>query len=248
LYVTNVPAGTGIYKADMEYFGRLLNYKNQVVAREIEIELHSLDEAVDAFGIPSIDFIKLDVEGAELDILERGPRSVTDAAPLGILSEIRFHPEINGSRPFRSLHSYLSTRGFSLFDLQFYHQSRRGLPYPGLCDYRLPSGERFYAYTRNGQIQDGDALYFRDLLLPRNAALAAAMPPLRLLKLAALYELYSRSDCAAEIIIAFKDRIRTLIAPDHLLDLLASGMMRRRCRYQDYVAQRVRACEMSLQT
>ena len=146
--------------------------------------------------IPPFDFIKLDAEGAELDILKGGAEAVASQRLLGVLSEIRLHAEINGSPPFSSLDAFLRSQGFSLYDLSVNHHSRTALPYPQLADYRLPSGKRFYAYTTHGQLQDGDALYFRDLFGGTD------LDPVRLLKICALLEIYSLNDCAAELIVA----------------------------------------------
>ncbi len=127
------------------------------------------------------------------------------------------------------------TFGLRLYDLQFYHQSRRALPYPGLHDYRLPSGERFFAYTTHGQIQDGDALYFRDLLVEANARVRDEISPRSVLKLCAFLEIYSFNDCAAELILAFRDKLSSFVDHSHLVDLLASGTAGSALRYEDYL-------------
>src|SRR6202008_3567829 len=134
-------------------------------------------------GVDAIDFLKLDVEGAELDVLRGGARFVESPRLIGVLSEFRFHPEINGSPPFWQLDEHLQARGFRLFDMHFSHQSRRVLPYEGLADYRLPNGERFFAYTAHGQVMDGDVLYFRDLLIAANSQIRAQTEPVQLLKM-----------------------------------------------------------------
>jgi FkbM family methyltransferase len=235
LYLTDPALSSSLYRTRMDYFGRLLNRDNGLIVGESAIEVHSLDEVLAEYGVRSVDFIKLDAEGAELDILEGGPKCLAEAVPLGVLSEIRFHEEINGSPPFSLLDIFLRERGFRLYDLDFTRQSRRALPYPGLADYRKPSGERYFAYTTRGQMQDGDALYFRDLMVEANRDLAHSVSGLRLLKLCALLEVYSLSDCAGELIQHFRDRIDPIVPATKLLDLLASGMAGRTVTYEDYV-------------
>ena len=124
-----------------------------------------LDEVLSEFSVPAVDFIKLDVEGAELDILSSGTRCLASPSLLGMVSEIRLHPEINGSPPYAELDVFLRRHGLSLFDLEIHRHSRHALPYPGLQHYRRANGEPFFAYTTRGQVQDGNALYLRDLLL-----------------------------------------------------------------------------------
>jgi len=219
----------------MDYFGRLLNRDNQVVVAEHSIELQTVEKAIRAYDIPAVDFIKLDVEGAEVDILKGSVAVLRATSLLGILSEVRFHREINGSPPFYELDALVNGHGFRLFDLQFHHQSRHALPYPGLCDYRMPSGQRFFAYTTHGQIQDGDALYFRDLMIEQNRAVAENLSCESLLKLCALFEIYSLNDCAAELIVAYADRLKQKIECSKLLDLLATEMTSRKMTYDRYM-------------
>jgi FkbM family methyltransferase len=234
LYEAKLAASTGLYPTNMAYFSRLLNRDNGVTVAEHEVELHSLDEALAAYGNPSVNFIKLDVEGAELDVLEGGRACLNTSSVIGILSEIRFHPEINGSPIFSRLDAFLVALGFRVYDLQFYHQSRETLPYPGLYDYRLPDGERFFAYTTHGQIQDGDALYFRDPLIAANRNPGRAASPTTLLKLCAFLELYSFNDCAAEVIAAFRSSLQGTVDCDRLLNLLASGIAGNEISYIEY--------------
>jgi hypothetical protein len=217
----------------MSYFSRLLNRDNGIVVGESRVPVRKLGDAMRDLGVASIDFIKLDVEGAELDILRGSKAYLEEALPLGLLSEIRFHREINGSPSFAELDIFLRPLGLSLYNLQYYHQSRVALPYPSLHDYRLPSGERFFAYTTQGQIQDGDALYFRDTIIGA-ATGTKGISTVRLLKLAALFEIYSLSDCAAEIILGNRDELGRLVDCDRLLDLLATTIAGHTTTFKDY--------------
>lgn len=229
LYESKLAASTSLYKTRMEFFGRLVNRDNGAVVAEHLVAVKSLDDIMAEQGIPYVDFIKVDAEGAELDILQGGEGIVRSASLLGILSEIRLHEEINGSPPFASLDAFVRERGFRLYNIHVTRQSRMALPYPQLHDYRTPTGERFFAYTEHGQVQDGDALYFRDLFMMAN------VPPLRLLKLCVLLEIYCLGDCAAELIVANKNHLKASVDPDRLLDLPTIGVAGRPVGYRDYV-------------
>ena len=235
LYVTQLEASSGLYPTNMEYFSRLLNRDNGRIARERRVQLVTLAEALSRIGSPAIDFIKLDAEGAELDVLEGAPQVMASDTLLGLLSEFRFHREINGCPTFSDLDRYVERFGFRLYDMQFWHQSRRVLPYPGIDAYRLPSGERFFAYTTHGQVMDGDALYFRDLLIPANARIHRAVRPRQILKAAALMEIYCLNDCAAELVVANQDRLRTLADCSALLDRLTPPLNAQSVGFDDYV-------------
>lgn len=230
LYESRLSFSTSLYKTDMKYFGRFANGDNGEVMAEHTVRVKSLADAMRDFSIPQFDFLKLDTEGAELDILKGGREAVGSPQLLGILSEIRLHAEINGSPTFSSLDHFLQGEGFRLYDLSVNHHSRRALPYPQIADYRLPSGERFYAYTRHGQVQDGDALYFRDLLN------RPGLKPLQILKICALLEIYCLSDCAGELIAANREILASVVDPEHLLDLLSQGVSGAAVSYRDYVS------------
>ena len=235
LYETKLGASTGLYRTNMDYFSRLLNRDNAEVVKEHRIQVTTLDAAMALHGDLTIDFLKLDVEGAELDVLIGAERLLRGNDLLGILSEFRFQEEINGCPIFWELDAYVRKSGFRLFDMQFTHQSRRALPYPGLADYRLPNGEKFFAYTTHGQIMDGDALYFRDLLIAANSKMRAEATPSRLLKAAAFFEIYCLNDCAAELILANRGTLRGQVNCDDLMDLLTPTLQGRRVNYETYM-------------
>jgi FkbM family methyltransferase len=229
LYETELPASAGLYKTRMDYFGRFVNGQNGVTRSEIRIAVKSLDEVARELNVEYVDFLKLDVEGAELDVLMGAPTLIKGGL-LGVLSEFRFHREINGSPPFSTLDAFLQEQGLQLFDIQPNRHSRKGLPYPQTADYRLPSGKRFFAYTTRGQVQDGDALFFRDLFS------ASPVSPIRLLKICVLMETYSLNDCAAELLIANADRIDGLVPVKVLLNLLTLGISDDAAGYEQYRA------------
>ena len=235
LYHTRLSASTGLYRTNWDFFSRLLNRDNAITDKEETIRVTTLDEALNTAGVQSIDFLKLDVEGAELDVLMGGARYLAMPRLIGVLSEFRFHQEINGSPAFWQLDAHLQKFGFRLFDMHFSHQSRRVLPYESLADYRLPDGDRFFAYTIHGQVMDGDGLYFRDLLIPANSSIRASASPAHLLKAACLFEIYALNDCAAELIIDHRERLSAHVDCDELLDLLTPALKGHQLGYQEYI-------------
>ena len=235
LFEARLSASSGLYKTNMDYFSRLINRDNGVTVAEHPIRVQTLSDALETFGVTSVDFLKLDVEGAELDILMGAETYLNNGLLLGILSEIRFHEEINGCPIFWQLDQYVHRFGFRLYDLQFHHQSRRALPYPSLADYRLPDGKRFFAYTTHGQIMDGDALYFRDPLISANEDRRARMTAPQLLKMAAFLEIYSLNDCAAELILEHESRLKSYVDIDVLLDHLTPDANGGKLNHNEYL-------------
>ena len=236
-YETRLSAGSGLYKTNMSYFSRLLNRDNGITVAERTITLQTLAGALRQFGVNAIDFIKLDVEGAELDVLMGGEPYLTEGMLLGVLAEVRFQKELNGCPIFWQLDEYIRRFGFGLYDLHFTHLSRHALPYPGLADYRTPEGERFFAYTTHGQIMDGDALYFRDLLIPSNRGRRGAATAAQLLKMAAFLEIYCFNDCAAELILAHQQQLNRTVDCSLLLNLLTPALGNEKLDYKNYLSR-----------
>lgn len=210
LYRTKFNASDGLYRTNMEFFGRLLNAANAEVVGSDEIDVTTLVEAQGAHSIQNHDFLKLDVEGAEMDVL----RGAHLGGTMGIYTEFRFHRQINGSPPFSELDQFLTARGFMLYGLWVGRQSRKALPYAG-PRLHATDGRRFYASTYGGQVMDGDALYMRDpvkLKMTRNQILRAAC----------VFEIYELNDCAAELLC---EKAKELDDVDVMrcLDLLAGG-------------------------
>ena len=229
LYEARLNFSSGLYETRMDYFKRFVNWRNGEVVGQRVIQVKSLQDAMRDHAIPQFDFIKLDAEGAELDILKGSPEAISSEQAVGVLSEFRLHREINGSPPFHMLDAFLQERGFRLHDMTVNHHGRVALPYRQVENYRLPDGERFYAYTTHGQLQDGDALYFRDLFGVPN------LDPVRLLKACALMEIYSLNDCAAELIVGNRTRLGAFVDTTRLLDLLATGIAGDGTSYHSYV-------------
>lgn len=212
LYETRLQASSGLYRTNMDFFGRLLNRENGELVNIKPVEAITLETAQKRFGMPKPHFLKLDVEGAELEIL----KACDLEGVLGFYAEFRFHPEINGSPVFHELDAFAQSKGFRLYNLWTSRQSRKTLPYPGPVSY-WNTGKRFYAFTVSGQIMDGDALYFKD-------PLRMDLTQDQILAFACLFEMYDLNDCAAELLAARQGEIGVEV--HRCLDLLAGGSYR----------------------
>src|SRR5260370_29952398 len=62
-------------------------WRNLDVVREVEVTTTSLDAVAQKEGIGHIDFIKIDFEGAELEVLRGASRSLADRTVLCIKTE-----------------------------------------------------------------------------------------------------------------------------------------------------------------
>ncbi|MBI4534457.1 MAG: FkbM family methyltransferase [Candidatus Melainabacteria bacterium] len=191
-------------------------------AGAMEIETVSLDSFCADRGIDHIDFLKIDTDGSDLDVLLGGKVTLVHRNVLGVCVEVAF-----SNQRFCQIDSLLQELGFSLFDLDVYRYSRKDLPFPFVL--RMP------AQTVEGQIIWGNALYFKDLANSRRKSAATPETALRILKLASLYELYGLPDCAAELINVFKAELCAIVDCDALLDLLTPPLCGQTVTYSEYL-------------
>ena len=98
LHVTNHPMCSSLYKPNEAFLDL---YQNLDVAKkksESEIDTISLDKFVEDNEIGIVDFIKIDVQGAELDIFKGAPKTLMNT--LKIVCEVGFVPLYEGQPLF----------------------------------------------------------------------------------------------------------------------------------------------------
>jgi FkbM family methyltransferase len=148
----------------------------------------------DQYG--DVDFIKIDTDGHDIEVLLGAQQMMKAGGVLGFSIESQLHGATHDSaNTFANIDRLMRGHGFTLFDLEVYRYTRSTLPGPFVYD--IP------AQTHAGQTLWGEAVYFRDFgdetyqqkwdcLITRE----------RVLKLAALFELFGLGDCAAELLMA----------------------------------------------
>lgn len=128
------------------YLGK--NFWARRKIEEIPMELVSLDTIAD---FPRLDLLKMDAQGAELDILQGAKAALSDAVV--VIPEVRFYQMYHDEPMWADVDSELRGQGFVLH--RFMHQKSVCLP---------GSQKRRFNVRRNySQLLDGDAVYIRDL-------------------------------------------------------------------------------------
>ena len=77
-------------------------------------------------------------------------------------------------------------------------------------------------HTNKGQLIWGDALYLKDLVEMKN--MGQEIPTSQIIKMICIQEIYGLFDCAAELLVTFRDQLSHVINVDHCLNLLAREM------------------------
>jgi len=180
LYIGKEPMTSSIFPPDPEVMQRFHNlWELSETVDEEPIDTVRLDDLPEA---RPADFIKLDVQGAELLILENAGETLTTT--VAIQTEICFLPIYKNQALFADIDINLRARGFAFHTMV----GVGSLPYRPL----IKDGTTNRGFA---QVIWSNALYFRD---PAEFPALATTQPDTLLKIAVLaHELYGAYDFAA---------------------------------------------------
>jgi FkbM family methyltransferase len=175
----------------------------------------------------SVDFLKVDTDGGDFDVLRGAEEMLRDGGILGLAVEAQFHGLVDReSNLLSNVDLYLRDLGFGLFDLEVYRYSRSALPSEFALE--LP------AQTVTGQVSWGEAFYFRDLGDPRYESMWGFRPTaVDLFKLMCLFEIFGMPDCAAELILEHGQLLGDERTGTELLDILAAQQVGAETTYAD---------------
>jgi Methyltransferase FkbM domain len=166
-------------------------------------------------GVTSLDFLKIDVDGKDFEILQSFNQALADLEVLGVGVEVRFwgsHEATDGT--FHNVDRFLKARGFELFNLTMRRYSTSALP--GRFGGRAPGA------TEMGRVHQGDAMYARDLGSGLYDDFARSLTAGKILNLAVILAIFDLPDCAAEILMKFRALLGEHWDVEHMLDLLTS--------------------------
>lgn len=189
----------------------------------------SVEEIVRGEQLPTVDFLKVDVDGPDVEVLESAGETLAGKQVLGVAVEVNWFGSANPSEPtFHNTDRLMRKQGYALFGVTVRPYSRTDLPAPFLRE--------LYAETRFGQPYQGDAIYVRDLAAPEQQDLADAYPAEKLIKLACVYELIGLPDCAAEVLNRFRPRLAAFGDTEELLDALTPPLRGVKLTYRQYIS------------
>jgi FkbM family methyltransferase len=150
------------------------------IVETVSLNVVGLDAYLPQQKIMDIDFMELDVQGAELDVLN-GAQNFLRNAVIGVKVEVEFAEMYHDQPLFGDVDRRLRELGFVLFDLERFHLRRKSGP-P-----EVDSRE---------QIVWGQALYLRDF---HSFSVAPAIKKQKLAKLAMVASYYGFHSYALEV-------------------------------------------------
>jgi len=115
LYVTREPACSSVYPPIEEVVDRHPRLEPQRLVRTEPLELITLDEWCAENAFEHVDFVKLDTQGSELDILRGAKRALKSVSI--VQTEVEFNPMYEGQPLFGDVDRFLRDRGFVLWHL-----------------------------------------------------------------------------------------------------------------------------------
>jgi FkbM family methyltransferase len=175
-YLTRKQKNSSCFLPNRELLDRFPDPGRFDVMGETKIQCEALDKALADAQLTDIDFIKLDTQGTELEIL-RGSTSVLTESVFGLEIEIAFAELYQGQPLFADVDLFVRQYGFDLINLRTGSRKRS-------------VGAR--VGNSRGQLLSGDALYFRKppmlkQTLAKRDAIAARSKLLRGLSVCQIY-------------------------------------------------------------
>lgn len=182
LNITRSPGCSSFLTPNAEYLSLFVDSERFDVVKRADIEITSLDRVTAVDPAIDVDFLKLDTQGFEFDILA-GAEETLGSQILGLEIEVLFQPMYENQTCFRDVDAYLAQRGFTLFDLRPYYWKRK---------------MGMNAAQTKGAMIFADSLYFRapesDMSVFGDRAAA------KVLHLAAVYLVFGYLDCALAVL------------------------------------------------
>lgn len=119
--------------------------------RVLRVDSISLDDWATRERVADLDYLKIDIEGAELELLEASPRALEQS--VGVSVDVIFHEDWIGAPVFSDIDVFMRRNGFSLYELR---GLKRNFQYDSPIECRNEKGELM------GQVACADAIYLRD--------------------------------------------------------------------------------------
>jgi len=146
LHLTRFRGASSIFKPNLRLMNHFPEMERYEVESTVRVQATTLDHLYRDAELPALDFLKIDVQGAELEVL-KGGKSLIGEQAVGLEVEVEFIQMYEDQPLFSDIDRTVVTEfGFQLQDLRkVYWKYREGLEVGGL----------------KGQLVCGDALYLR---------------------------------------------------------------------------------------
>lgn len=147
-YLTESDGNSTFFRPDSEFINRFVQRDAYKIKKIIEMETITLDSVMEIQGIKEADYIKIDTEGSEIEIIDGAEKTISSV--FAIETEVWFNRIYKESPLFVEVDNKIRGHGFILFDIARSNFFKR------VKGHELGGPK--------GQLMAGDAIYFRDIL------------------------------------------------------------------------------------
>ena len=195
-YEYNHKSSSSLYRINENFLTKFHQKKNFETEIIHNIQTKTLNNIFESEKIPKADYMQVDCEGAELNIIKGASNLLQNI--ICIETEILFQKNIRLNAPhYSTLDSYLIGKNYSLYDLDLLRFSK--IPRAKrIEDYKDDDGNHIPGPTFKGQILAGDAVYFKNLGMNDNYKNFSFE---ELIKYLFLLEIYFMHDTAYHLIL-----------------------------------------------
>jgi FkbM family methyltransferase len=183
IHVTRQPACSSAYVPIPKLYENYPDLADTAPERIERIRCKTLDGILSELEIESVDCIKIDTQGSELNILKGGTKALASCALLNI--EVIFNPLYEGQPLFCDIDRFMRDHGFTLWriaDLVHYATEKDIAPALNFMLAHTPPQQILNTPVPGGQLFWGDAQYIRAEFprtgkdhLERDSAICAAI-------------------------------------------------------------------------
>lgn len=186
LYLTRKQQNSSCFLPNRTLLDRFHNPSRFDVLNEATIECRTLDDVLAEEDLTDVDFIKLDTQGSELEILKGATSTLADAV-VGLEIEVSFAEIYIGQPLFANVDLFIRQYGFNLIDLRMISWKRSVGASVG---------------NSKGQLMHADALYFRrpKVLKDAFAKTDSSFARTKLLRAFSICQIYGFLDYSLELL------------------------------------------------
>ena len=170
------PLCSSLYRPNEELLARYFNMETSILEKVSSIDTVSLDYFLAQNGIEDVDFIKIDIQGAELEVFQGGINALRGIEI--IVTEVEFISQYLDQPLFGDVHAFLVEQGFMFH--KFLGMAGRALRPVKIKNDRNAASQQIWT----------DAMFIKDILR------LSELPVEKLLKMGILSYLYNSPDVA----------------------------------------------------